>query len=123
MESDAAFDEFDGKSARVIEFPGFRIDRRIWHEPTISGAAPIGRMIAPPDIVFIFERHADRQSVDRHVAGLTEMKNRFMIVVEKTRTVDRLEMSGRIITDTDGFDPDDVILQHEQVAKDAGHVK
>ncbi len=50
------------------------------------------------------------------------MKDALMIVVEETFTVDRLEMTYRILTNTDGFDPYYMVLKYKNIAQSLGDI-
>ena len=115
-------------------------------EPRVPAATQIFSPSMRPtrDVALILIRHPKRQPIQFDATGLREMKNIFVAIVEKSRRIDRLEMTKRFDTafdphlalrvrvgiatgrslqrmevrvDRDGFDPVNRVLQHEQIAQ------
>ena len=73
-------------------------------EPRVPAATQIFSPSMRPtrDVALVLIRHAKREPIQFDATGLREMKNIFVAIVEKSRRIDRLEMTKRFDT---AFDP------------------
>ena len=67
-------------------------------EPRVPAATQIFSPSMRPtrDVALILIRNAKRQPVQFDATGLREMKNIFVAIIEKSRGIDRLEMTKRV---------------------------
>ena len=106
-----------GKRARMMELCGFALYRVVRDEPGVPAASQVLGVVTARDVGFVLERHADRQSVEFHVARQRQVKDVLVVVVKETLPTHRLEVTDRIALGGDRLDPGDVVLQHEQRAQ------
>jgi hypothetical protein len=113
VESDATLGKRRGEGGRVVELLCLRADRLIGHEPDIAGAAPIAVMPPTRDVGFVGELDADSEAIQLDAAGLRQMKDLLMRVVQVSPRVDWLEVAMRRPSDCYRLGPNNVILQSE----------
>ena len=149
MQFGAPFGELNRKCRRVRPFFLAVLNCFVGDEPRVPAATQIfsPSMRPTPDVALILIRNAKRQSIQSDATRLREMKNVFVAIIEKSRGIDRLEMTERancsrfpacraeatrrrvgsarvarratatMIVDRDGFDPVNRVLQNEKLAQ------
>src|SRR5262249_36264470 len=95
VQSDAPFGELNRKCCRMRPLFLMALNRFVGNEPCVPAATQIlsASMRPTRDVALILIRHAKRQPVQFDAARLCEMKNVFMTIIEKSRRIDRLEMT------------------------------
>ena len=80
------------------------LNRFVGDEPRVPAATQIfsPSMRPPRDVALILIRNAKCQSIQFDATRLREVENIFVAIVEKSRRIDRLEMTNRFDT---AFDP------------------
>ena len=84
MEAEAPFGELRGKGRGMWTFRGAALDRLVGDEPVVPAAAPVAahapRVCPAGDVAFVGVFHADREAIQRHIAGLGEVEDVFVAV-------------------------------------------
>ena len=95
MQLDAPFGEPDRKCRGMRTFFLAALNCLVGNEPRVPAATQIFSPSMRParDVALILIRHAKRQPVEFYATGLGEMKNIFVTVIQKSRRIDRLEMT------------------------------
>ena len=95
MQFDAPLGQLDRKCGRVRSFFLPALDRLVGNEPGVSPATEIFAAGVSParDIALVLIRHAQSEPVDFNAAGLGEVKNVFVTIVQKSLRVNWLEMA------------------------------
>lgn len=122
VEEDAIPGEFDGERGRVRALISSSLDGLVGNEPIVAAAAFVfAAGVAPAsDIGFINVRNAHGLAVDRDLAGIGQVEDELVAVVDVAGRIDGLEMAlGQGLAvglEADGFDPVEGILQDELIA-------
>ena len=97
VQFDAPFGELNRKRRGVRSFFLAALNCFVRDEPRIPAATQIFSPSMRParDVALILIWNAKRQPVQFDATGLREMKNIFVAIVEKSRRIDRLEMTER----------------------------
>ncbi len=140
MQCDAPFGELNWKRRRMRTFFLPTLNCLVRNKPRVPAATQIfsPSMRPPRDVALVLIRHAKCQPIQFDAAGLREVENVFVAIVQKPPRIDRLEMTKRangcsrfpagsarvarraaatMIVDRDGFNPVNRVLQHEQIAQ------
>ena len=104
MQFDAPFGELNRKCRRMRPFFLAALNCFVGDEPRVPAATQIFSPSMRPtrDVALILIRNAKREPIQFDATGLREMKNIFVAIVEKSRRIDRLEMTKRFDA---AFDP------------------
>ena len=95
VQFDAPFGELNRKCRRMRPFFLAALNCFVGNEPRIPATAQIFSPGMRPtrDVALMLIRNAKRQPVHFDATGLREMKNIFVAIVEKSRRIDRFEMT------------------------------
>ena len=104
VQFDAPFGELNRKRRRMRPFFLAALNCFVGDEPRVPAATQIFSPSMRPtrDVALVLIRNAKREPIQFDATGLREMKNIFVAIVEKSRRIDRLEMTKRFDT---AFDP------------------
>ena len=100
MQFDAPFGELNRKRRRMRPFFLAALNCFVGNEPRVPAATQIFSPSMRPtrDVALVLIRNAKREPIQFDATGLREMKNIFVAIVEKSRRIDRLEMTKRFDT-------------------------
>jgi hypothetical protein len=95
MQFDAPFDQLDWERRGVRPFLLAILNCFVRNEPRVPTATQIvsPSMAPASDIALIHIRYPKRQPIQFDATGLREMENVFVAIIEKSRRIDRLEMT------------------------------
>src|SRR4029077_3473101 len=97
VQSDAPFGELNRKCRRMRPFFLAALNCFVRDEPRVPATTQIFSPSMRPtrDVALVLIRNAKREPIQFDATGLREMKNIFVAIVEKSRRIDRLEMTER----------------------------
>src|SRR5215475_2450992 len=89
----------------------------IRNKPGVAPATLVTSSCVRPagDVTFVLIRDAKREPPILGPTVVSEMKNVFVAVVQKSRRTDRFEMAERALLNRDQFDPMDCVLQNKEL--------
>ncbi len=95
MQLDAPFSELNGERRRMRSLLFAALNGLVGNEPRVTATTQIApsRMRPARNVAFVLIRNAKCKPVQFGAAGLREMKNVLVAIVEKPLRVDRLEMA------------------------------
>src|SRR5262245_5531885 len=118
MQPDAHVGKCNGERGWVRALAVSIPDRSIWNEPGVPAASQIALCDSPSsDIALVLVGNPYRQSVQRHHAGLGEVEDVLVAIMQEARTRDWLVVPRGFFANRNRLHPLDGVLEHERSAQ------